>query len=65
MSKQKTATSGAKVRKTLVNVLVHIFLAVLAFIWVLPVFWVVLTSFRAEKGSYVEKIGRASCRERV
>lgn len=54
MSKQKTATSGAKVRKTLVNVLVHIFLAVLAFIWVLPVFWVVLTSFRAEKGSYVE-----------
>lgn len=54
MSKQKTATSGTKVRKTLVNVLVHIFLAVLAFIWVLPVFWVVLTSFRAEKGSYVE-----------
>lgn len=54
MSKQKTATSGAKVRKTFVNVLIHIFLAVLAFIWVLPVFWVVLTSFRAEKGSYVE-----------
>ena len=54
MSKQKTATSGAKVRKTFVNVLIHIFLAILAFIWVLPVFWVVLTSFRAEKGSYVE-----------
>ena len=53
MSKQKTATSGAKVRKTFVNVLIHIFLAILAFIWVLPVFWVVLTSFRAEKGSYV------------
>ena len=34
--------------------MVHIFLAILAFIWVLPVFWVVLTSFRAEKGSYVE-----------
>ena len=54
MSKQKTATSGAKVRKTFVNVLIHIFLAILAFIWVLPVFWVVLTSFRAEKGSSVE-----------
>ena len=39
MSKQKTATSGAKVRKTFVNVLIHIFLAILAFIWVLPVFW--------------------------
>lgn len=49
----KTATSGVKVRKTIVNVLVHIMLAILAFIWVLPIFWVVLTSFRAEKGSYV------------
>ena len=28
MSKQKTATSGAKVRKTFVNVLIHIFLAI-------------------------------------
>ena len=49
----KTATSGVKVRKTIVNVLVHIMLAILAFIWVLPIFWVVLTSLRAEKGSYV------------
>lgn len=51
MSKQ--VTSGTKVRKTIVNVLIHIMLAVLAFIWVLPIFWVILTSFRAEKGSYV------------
>jgi arabinogalactan oligomer/maltooligosaccharide transport system permease protein len=28
-------------------------LAVLAFIWVLPVIWIILTSFRGEKGSYV------------
>lgn len=28
-------------------------LAVLAVIWVFPVIWVVLTSFRAEQGSYV------------
>ena len=35
------------------NVLVHVLLGVLAFIWVLPIFWIVLTSFRAEKGSYV------------
>ena len=33
--------------------IVHIFLAILAFIWVLPIFWVILTSFRGEKGSYV------------
>lgn len=35
-----------------VNVLVHILLAVLALIWVLPIFWIVLTSFRAEPGAY-------------
>ena len=35
------------------NVIVHIILAILAVIWVFPIFWVVLTSFRAEKGSYV------------
>ena len=29
------------------NIIVHIVLAVLAVIWVFPIFWVVLTSFRA------------------
>ncbi len=48
-----TISSGAKARKTFVNVLIHLFLAVLSFIWVLPIFWVILTSFRGEKGSYV------------
>lgn len=48
-----TPMSGAKVRKIVTNVFVHIILAVLAFVWVLPIFWVILTSFRAEKGSYV------------
>ena len=49
----KTASSGTRIRKKVVNVLIHILLAILAFIWVLPIVWVVLTSFRAEKGSYV------------
>lgn len=35
------------------NVLVHSLLAVLAAVWVFPVLWVVMTSFRAEKGSYI------------
>ena len=35
------------------NTVVHIVLAILAVIWLFPIFWVVLTSFRAEKGSYV------------
>ena len=40
-------------RRLFINVLVHIFLAILAFIWVIPIIWIVLTSLRAEKGSYV------------
>ena len=39
-------------QKQLVNFLVHLLLAVLSFVWVLPIFWIVLTSFRAEKGAY-------------
>lgn len=49
----KTVSSGTRISKKVVNVLIHILLAILAFIWVLPIVWVVLTSFRAEKGSYV------------
>ncbi len=45
--------TGAKVRKIIGNIFVHVILAILAFIWVLPIIWVVLTSFRAERGSYV------------
>lgn len=40
-------------RWTVPDVAVHLLLAVLAFVWVVPIIWVVLTSFRAEKGSYV------------
>lgn len=39
--------------KQISNIIVHVVLAILAFIWVFPVLWVVMTSFRAEKGSYV------------
>lgn len=52
MSKQSTLT-GAKVKKKVTNVFVHVILAILATVWLLPVLWVILTSFRAEKGSYV------------
>ena len=39
-------------RRRIVNLLVHILLAVLAIIWVLPIVWIILTSFRAEPGAY-------------
>ncbi len=54
MSKTTSAPmSGAKIRKKIGNFFVHVILAVLAFIWLLPIFWVILTSFRKESGSYV------------
>lgn len=44
---------SAKQKRLVNNVIVHTVLAVLAVIWVFPIFWVVLTSFRGEKGSYI------------
>ena len=44
---------SAKQKRLVNNIVVHVVLAVLAVVWVFPIFWVVLTSFRAEKGSYV------------
>lgn len=44
---------SAKTKRFVNNTIVHVSLALLAFIWVFPIIWVVLTSFRAEKGSYV------------
>ena len=44
---------SAKRRRFINNSIVHVVLGVLAVIWVFPIIWVILTSFRAEKGSYV------------
>lgn len=46
-------TKSAKATKMRNNIIVHVILAILAIIWVFPIFWVVMTSFSAEKGSYV------------
>ena len=46
-------TKSAKATQLRNNIIVHVILAILAIIWVFPIFWVVMTSFRAEKGSYV------------
>lgn len=40
---------SAKRKRMINNTIVHIVLAVLAAIWIFPIIWVVLTSFRAEK----------------
>ena len=41
-----------KTKRFIVNSACHILLAFLSFIWVLPIFYVILTSFRKEGGSY-------------
>ena len=40
---------SAKKKKMINNTIVHIVLGVLAIIWLFPIAWVILTSFRAEK----------------
>ena len=50
---KKQITSSMKARKFAANTAVHVILAVLSVVWLFPIFWVILTSFRAEKGSYV------------
>lgn len=44
----KKMSTGRKVT----NTFVYVFLSVLALIWVLPILWVILTSFREESGSF-------------
>ena len=50
MEQKKLGMKAARRRK---NIAVHIVLAILAAVWVFPVLWVVMTSFRGERGSYV------------
>ena len=35
------------------DTIVHVLLAVLAVIWVIPILWIILLSFSSQKGSYV------------
>lgn len=54
MRKVKNST---KVKKTITNSFVHIILGVLSFIWVLPIIFVILLSFRADvNGPYVGRL---------
>lgn len=49
-------TSSARVRKTVANVFVHVLLTVLSVIWLFPIVWIILVSFKKEKGSYMSTI---------
>ncbi len=49
----KRLPSSAKTRQTITNTIVHIFLAVMCAVWLIPLAWVVIHSFRAEPGQYI------------
>ena len=49
---RKKETASAKTKRFITNSIVHVALAILSIIWVFPILWVILTSFRGEKGSY-------------
>ncbi len=52
----KEKTTSMKLKRTITDTSVHILLAVLSVIWILPIAFVVLTSFRGEAGTYVSYI---------
>ncbi len=39
-------------QRKIVNTVIYVFLTLLALIWILPILWVILTSFREETGSF-------------
>lgn len=49
----KKVKNSARLRKKVTNTLIHIMLGILAFIWVVPILWVILMSFKEEKGLFV------------
>ena len=47
MKKQNTAS--AKRKRFITNTIVHVILAVLAVIWVIPIAWIIMISFRGRE----------------
>lgn len=49
---ERRPLTGARLKRILTNSIVHIILGVLAIVWLFPIFWIIMTSFREEKGAY-------------
>lgn len=52
----KKVSSGAKVRKIIGNIFVYIILTALSIIWLFPIVWIVLISFKKDKGMYMSTL---------
>ena len=53
MNNKEKKTHSMKARGMISDVVVHVVLALLAIVWVIPVLWIALLSFSTQKGSYV------------
>ena len=53
MAKNNLQPRSVKRQKLITDTVVHIFLAVMCVIWLLPLFYILMHSFRAEKGQFV------------
>ena len=54
VAKAKRPMSAGRAKKVAKNSLVHIILGILAVVWLFPIFWIIMTSFRAESGAYTK-----------
>ena len=54
VAKAKRPMSAGRAKKVAKNSLVHIILGILAVVWLFPIFWIIMTSFRAESGAYIK-----------
>lgn len=52
----KKNTASATKKRMVTNILVHVILAILAVIWVIPIAWIIMISFRGESGQYISTI---------
>lgn len=53
---EKTSYKSYAAKRKLNNALVYIFLTLLSIVWVFPIFWVLITSFSAQKVRYISTI---------
>lgn len=52
VKKQRRPMTLPRFKRIMTNSLVHVILGALALVWLFPIFWVVMTSFRGEQGAY-------------
>ena len=52
----KKISTGARIGKKTTNVFVHILLAVLSFIWVLPILFIIIVSFKSDQGLQIRTL---------